>query len=83
MLRDLYCYKPADAHGVSTQEKLCGSSAFLDLIEPFACTTLPNPGVMALKYGDPGYIEQDVSPMLYSITFSCLGFAILVVALRY
>ncbi|OAL56466.1 hypothetical protein IQ07DRAFT_674664 [Pyrenochaeta sp. DS3sAY3a] len=37
---------------------------------------------MALKYGDPGYIEQDVSPMLYSITFSCLGLAILVVALR-
>lgn len=53
MLRDLYCYKPADAHGVSTQEKLCGSSAFLDLIEPFACTTLPNPGVYGSQVWRP------------------------------
>lgn len=38
--------------------------------------------VMALKPGDPGYMEEDVSPMLYSITFSCLGFALLIVILR-
>ncbi|EMD88514.1 hypothetical protein COCHEDRAFT_1216425 [Bipolaris maydis C5] len=37
---------------------------------------------MALKPGDPGYMEQDVSPMLYSITFSFLGFALLIVILR-
>jgi hypothetical protein len=35
-----------------------------------------------LIYGDPGYMEQDNGPILYSITFSFLGIAILVVALR-
>ncbi|KAH7095832.1 hypothetical protein FB567DRAFT_41408 [Paraphoma chrysanthemicola] len=35
-----------------------------------------------LKFGDPGYMEEDVSPRLYAITFSVLGAAILVVSLR-
>ncbi|EUC28098.1 hypothetical protein COCCADRAFT_41333 [Bipolaris zeicola 26-R-13] len=37
---------------------------------------------MALKPGDPGYMDEDASPMLYAITFSCLGFALLIVILR-
>jgi hypothetical protein len=39
--------------------------------------------MVELKYGDPGYMEEDVSPMLYAITFSVLGAAIVVVFLRY
>lgn len=35
-----------------------------------------------LKYGDPGYMEEDQGPMLYSITFSFLAAAILMVVLR-
>ncbi|KAJ4319422.1 hypothetical protein N0V94_003926 [Neodidymelliopsis sp. IMI 364377] len=30
-----------------------------------------------LKYGDPGYMEEDQGPMLYSITFSFLAVAII------
>lgn len=40
-------------------------------------------GERALKYGELGYMEEDVSPMLYAITFSVLGAAIVVVFLRY
>ncbi|XPS69134.1 hypothetical protein M3J07_001403 [Ascochyta lentis] len=35
-----------------------------------------------LKYGDPGYMEQDRSLMLYSITFSFLAASICMVVLR-
>jgi hypothetical protein len=36
-----------------------------------------------LKYGDPGYMEEDTGPMLYGITFSFLTAAIIMVVLRY
>jgi len=36
-----------------------------------------------LKYGDPGYIEEDKGPLLYGVTFSFLAAAILIVVLRY
>jgi hypothetical protein len=36
-----------------------------------------------LRNGDPGYIEEDRSPMLYSITFSFLAGALCIVMLRY
>lgn len=36
-----------------------------------------------LKYGDPGYMEEDRRHELYAITFSVLSIAIIVVFLRY